>query len=49
MSARGTLPTTSNSPTATEQISTGACDTLGEPASVSTAGDLGLACLRGRP
>jgi len=48
MSAPGAFATTSDRPMATEQISTNACDALGELASDIPAGDFGLACLRGR-
>jgi hypothetical protein len=48
MSARGAFPTTSNGPTATEQLGISACGALGQLASDNPPGDIGLAGVRSR-
>jgi hypothetical protein len=46
MSVRGALPTTSNGPTATDQLRTNACTRLGQLPSDNPAGGVGLADVR---
>jgi hypothetical protein len=43
MSVAGAVPTTSNSPMATEQFRTGAPDAPGQPAGDNPTGEVGLA------